>query len=60
MTRILVVEDEQRVAELLKVGLEDSGYQVSVAFDGEMGLRLFRASGFDLVISDIILPTALS
>lgn len=56
MTRILVVEDEQRVAELLKVGLEDSGYQVSVAFDGEMGLRLFRASGFDLVISDIILP----
>ena len=56
MTRILVVEDEQRVAELLKAGLEDSGYQVSVAFDGEMGLRLFRASGFDLVISDIILP----
>ncbi|WP_075557778.1 response regulator transcription factor [Parabacteroides timonensis] len=56
MTRILVVEDEQRVAELLKVGLEDSGYQVSVAFDGEMGLRLFRASRFDLVISDIILP----
>ena len=56
MTRILVVEDEQRVAELLKAGLEDSGYQVSVAFDGEMGLRLFRASVFDLVISDIILP----
>lgn len=56
MTRILVVEDEQRVAELLKAGLEDSGYQVSVAFDGEMGLRLFRASRFDLVISDIILP----
>lgn len=56
MTRILVIEDELRVAELLKAGLEDSGYQVSVAFDGEMGLRLFRASEFDLVISDIILP----
>lgn len=56
MTRILVIEDEQRVAELLKAGLEDSGYQVSVAFDGEMGLRLFRTSEFDLVISDIILP----
>lgn len=56
MIRILVVEDEQRVAELLKAGLEDSGYQVSVAFDGEMGLRLFRVSEFDLVISDIILP----
>lgn len=56
MIRILVVEDEQRVAELLKAGLEDSGYQISVAFDGEMGLRLFRASEYDLVISDIILP----
>lgn len=56
MTRILVVEDEQRVAELLKKGLVESGYQVAVAFDGEMGLRLFRASDFDLVISDIILP----
>ncbi|WP_455638835.1 response regulator transcription factor [Parabacteroides sp.] len=56
MTRILVVEDEQRVAELLKVGLEESGYQVALAFDGEMGLRLFRASAFELVISDIILP----
>lgn len=56
MTRILVVEDEQRVAELLKVGLEESGYQVVLAFDGEMGLRLFRASAFELVISDIILP----
>lgn len=40
MTRILVVEDERHVAELLKAGLEDSGYQVSVAFDGEMGLHL--------------------
>lgn len=56
MLRILVVEDESRVADLLKIGLEENGYQVLVAYDGEMGLRLFQADSFDLVISDIILP----
>lgn len=56
MLRILVVEDESRVADLLKIGLEENGYQVMVAYDGEMGLRLFQADSFDLVISDIILP----
>lgn len=56
MLRILVVEDESRVADLLKIGLEENGYQVMVAYDGEMGLRLFLANSFHLVISDIILP----
>lgn len=42
MLRILVVEDESRVADLLKIGLEENGYHVMVAYDGEMGLRLFR------------------
>ena len=56
MFRILVVEDENRVADLLKIGLEENGYQVLVAYDGEMGLRLFQADSFQLVISDIILP----
>ncbi len=56
MIRILVIEDEQRVATLLQQGLEETGYQVATAFDGEMGLRLFRAGTFDLVISDVILP----
>lgn len=56
MYRILVVEDEQRVAELLKRGLEESGYQVAVAYDGAMGLRLFQAGTFHLVLSDVVLP----
>lgn len=56
MFRILVVEDENRVADLLKIGLEENGYQVLVAYDGEMGLRLFQVDSFQLVISDIILP----
>ena len=42
MYQILIIEDEQRVAELLKRGLEESGYQVVVAFDGMMGLRIFK------------------
>ncbi len=56
MHRILIVEDEKRVADLLKVGLEENGYQTLVAYDGEMALRLFRSHDFQLVISDIILP----
>ena len=56
MHTILIIEDEPRVASLLKNGLEENGYQTMVAYDGVMGLRLFRAHTFDLVISDIILP----
>ncbi len=53
---ILIVEDEKRVADLLKIGLEENGYQTMVAYDGAMGLRLFQSNSFQLVISDIILP----
>lgn len=56
MQSILIVEDEKRVADLLKAGLEENGYSVMVAYDGEMGLRLFRSNEFHLVISDIVLP----
>uniref|UniRef100_UPI00403872C6 response regulator transcription factor n=1 Tax=Prevotellamassilia timonensis TaxID=1852370 RepID=UPI00403872C6 len=56
MIHILVIEDEKRVADLLKIGLEENGYQVMVAYDGEMGLRLFRTNAVELIISDIILP----
>lgn len=56
MIKILVIEDEKRVADLLKTGLEENGYQVLVAYDGEMGWRLFQSNDFQLIISDIILP----
>ena len=56
MIKILVIEDEKRVADLLKIGLEENGYQVLVAYDGEMGWRLFQSNDFQLIISDIILP----
>jgi DNA-binding response OmpR family regulator len=56
MQSILIIEDERRVADLLRGGLDENGYHVMVAYDGEMGIRLFRSNSFDLVISDIILP----
>ena len=56
MYTILIIEDEPRVANLLMNGLEENGYQVMVSYDGLMGLRLFQAHSFDLVISDIVLP----
>lgn len=56
MIKVLVIEDEKRVADLLKIGLEENGYQVLVAYDGEMGWRLFQSNDFQLIISDIILP----
>ena len=52
----MIVEDDKRVANLLKAGLEENGYQTSIAYDGVMALRLFRANDFHLVISDIVLP----
>ena len=56
MIQILVIEDEKRVADLLKIGLEENDYQVMIAYDGEMGWRLYQSNNFQLVISDIILP----
>ena len=56
MQTILIVDDDKRVADLLKIGLEENGYQTVVAYDGAMGLRLFQSNSFQLVISDIILP----
>ena len=56
MYNILVIEDEQRVAELLQSGLEENGYKVSLAMDGIEGLSLFLKNKYDLVLSDIILP----
>lgn len=56
MYSILIIEDEKRIADLLQKGLEENGYQTMVAYDGVMGLRLFRSHSFHLIISDIILP----
>lgn len=56
LMQILVIEDEQRVAELIKKGLEELGFQITLAFDGEMGRKLAFTKDFDLILMDLILP----
>jgi DNA-binding response OmpR family regulator len=53
---ILIVEDDLRVSELVKRGLEEQGYTTDVAFDGDTGRRLIRNNQYSLIIMDIILP----
>jgi DNA-binding response OmpR family regulator len=54
--RILVIEDERKVARALREGLEVEGYEVSAAADGEEGFQLASRSPFDLVLLDLALP----
>jgi heavy metal response regulator len=54
--RILVVEDEKKVASFIKKGLEEEGYAVDVAADGEEGLAMALTRVHDLLILDIRLP----
>ena len=56
MKRILIVEDEPELQELLCAYLQDAGYAAAVAGDGAAALDLFRAQSFDLVLLDIMLP----
>jgi heavy metal response regulator len=54
--RILVVEDEKRIADFIARGLKEEHYAVDVAYDGEEGLYLAEINTYDLMIFDIMLP----
>jgi len=54
--KILIVEDEKKIADTLKFGLSEIGFHVEIAYDGKLGYRLFCAHDFNLVILDINLP----
>lgn len=54
--RILVIEDDQKLSNLIKRGLSEVGYAIDVAFDGEEGEELAKVVPYDLIILDIILP----
>ena len=56
LIKILLVEDEKKIADSLKKGLTEQNYQVQVAYDGLEGRRLFENEQFDLIILDINLP----
>ena len=54
--KILIIEDDARIATLVQQGLEEQGHQAVIAYDGVIGRKLALQDDFDLVISDIILP----
>jgi DNA-binding response OmpR family regulator len=54
--QILVVEDEQRMAELLEQALHEEGHQVVLARDGREGFEIARYSPFDVIVLDVMLP----
>ncbi|MGM9537839.1 MAG: response regulator transcription factor [Candidatus Onthomonas sp.] len=56
MARILIVEDEEKLARMLELELTYEGYQAEKAFDGRTGLELALSGRFDLVLLDIMLP----
>jgi two-component system copper resistance phosphate regulon response regulator CusR len=54
--KILIVEDEQKIADTLKLGLGEHSFYVETAYSGDVGWRLFQQHAFDLIVLDINLP----
>ena len=56
MIKILLIEDEPKTVQSLKQGLEENNYDVSIAYDGQMGKQLALANAYQLIVSDVIIP----
>ena len=54
--RILVVDDEKLLVKGIKFNLENEGYEVDTAYDGEEALNMAKARDYDLLILDIMMP----
>ena len=54
--KILIVEDEKKIADTLKMGLAEHGFYVEAAYDGKIGYQLINSYRWDLVLLDINLP----
>ena len=55
--RLLLVEDDASIREIVSIGLKAAGFRVATAIDGREGLAKVRADGFDAVILDVMLPS---
>jgi len=56
MKNILIIEDEEKVVQVIKAYLEKNGYNVYFALNGLTGIKIFKENKFDLVILDLMLP----
>lgn len=56
MAKILVIDDDDSIRELLRVILESRGHQVVEAKDGSLGITMVQNDGFDLVVTDMVMP----
>ena len=56
MKKILIIEDQQNIIELIRFNLEQQGYEVDYALDGEAGIEKIRQQKYDLLILDLMLP----
>ena len=54
--KILIVDDDTNICELLRLYIEKEGFEASIANDGEAGLRMFDTVNPDLILLDIMLP----
>ena len=54
--RILIIEDEHKIARAIKEGLEEESYAADISFDGQEGLNAARYEEYDLIILDRMLP----
>ena len=56
MINILIIEDEEAIANLLKISLTQAGYYCNIASDGEIGLKYIDQNHYDLILLDVMLP----
>lgn len=56
MKKIILIEDESSVVSFIKKGLQELGYEITVALDGATGIKLVDDNDFDIIILDIMLP----
>lgn len=54
--KILLIEDELKVSRFIQKGLQENHFDVEVAFDGQIGIRMALAQNYDLIILDVVLP----
>lgn len=53
---VLIVEDEPKIAAFIQKGLDENGYDVTTAYDGQLGLNMAQQADYDVIILDIMLP----